>query len=81
MGFTINYGDMEPEAAADKAVKDVKQWLGSRKFNKVVKILQGKDGILPRSWAYMALEFSGVRGFPASVMVDRYWNPQLPLDL
>jgi hypothetical protein len=57
-------------------VKDVKQWLGVKQFNKVVKILQGKEGgFLPRSWAYTALEFNGVRGFPAKVMVDRYWNP------
>lgn len=82
MGYEINYAGMEPAAAADKAVKDVKQWLGVKQFNKVVKILQGKeDGTLPRSWAYMALEFSGVRGFPAEVMIDRYWQPQLPLDL
>jgi hypothetical protein len=81
MGYEIDYAGMEPAAAADKAVKDVKHWLGVKRFNKIVKILQGNEGVMSRGFARFALSMVGVQGFPAEAMIDRYWNPQLQLDL
>ena len=81
MGYTINYAGMEPAAAADKAVKDAKQWLGGGRFNKIVKILQGNEGVMSRNEAHFVLNMIGVQGFPAEVMIERYWQPQMPLDL
>ncbi len=81
MGYTINYAGMEPAAAADKAVKDAKQWLGGGRFNKIVKILQGNEGVMSRDDVHYVLNMIGVQGFPAEVMIERYWQPQMSLDL
>ncbi len=81
MGHTIDYAGMGPAAAADKAVKDVKRWLGAKRFNTVIKVLQGRDGAIPLGNARFMLHMIGIEGFPVEVMIERYWQPQMSLDL
>jgi len=81
MGYEIRY-DLSNEAAAEaKALKDIKQWLGTKQFNKVAKILANDHGRSSRFMITLGLSMQGIQGYPAEVMADKYWSPQMQLDL
>lgn len=79
--YTIHYSDTESEKTENAAIKDVKNYLGTKQFNRIVKLLGGSEGVMPRNFALFGLMMQGVQGYPAEVMIKRYWQPQLPLDL
>ena len=77
MHYEINYADKTQE----QAIKDCKQWLGTKQFNKIVKILQADCGNTPRRLVQFGLMIQGIQGYPAEAMINEYWNPQQELDL
>lgn len=79
--YTVQYSDTASEKTENEAVKDVKNYLGTKQFNRIVKLLGGAEGILSRNLARFSLMMCGVQGYPAEVMIKRYWQSQLPLDL
>jgi hypothetical protein len=81
MGYTISYDRSNEAEAQRKALADVKQWLGTKQFNKVAKILASDHGNTSRFMVTLALSMQGIEGYPADVMVDTYWTPQRLLDL
>lgn len=81
MGYTIKYDTTDRSKAEAKALADVKQWLGTKQFNKVAKILASDHGNTSRFLVGLALSMQGIEGYPAEVMIDKYWTPQRLLDL
>lgn len=82
MGYTVDYSGMTPEQQADKAIKDCEQWLGGKaQLNKVTKHLGSLSGQCNEDFAYFYLEFQGIRGLPARVLVERHFTPQMSLNL
>ena len=81
MSYEIEYDTTDVAKAEAKAIKDCKQWLGVKQFNKVTKILKEDKGRAPRSIIRAGLSFQGIQGYPAEVMIDKYWSPQMELDL
>ena len=80
MHYTVEYvGYENPEAKADAAIADCKKWLGKKQFAKVVKILQADKGQSTRQLVLFGLSMQGIQGFPAEVMLGRYWSPQREL--
>ena len=77
MHYEIDYANKSPE----QAIKDCKQWLGTKQFNKVAKILQQDCGNTPRQLVRFGLMMQGIQGYPAEAMINKYWNPQQELDL
>ena len=77
MSYEIDYTDKTPE----QAIKDCKQWLGTKSFNKVVKILQEDCGKTSRPMVRLGLAMQGIQGYPAEAMIDEYWSSQQELDL
>jgi len=81
MGYTIKYDRLNEDEAQAKAIKDVKDWLGTKQFNKVAKILASDHGRSSRFMITLGLSMQGIEGYPAEVMADKYWSPQMLLDL
>ena len=81
MGYTIKYDRLNEDEAQAKAIKDVKDWLGTKQFNKVAKILANDHGRSSRFMITLGLSMQGIEGYPAEVMADKYWSPQMLLDL
>ena len=81
MGYTIKYDRLNEDEAQAKAIKDVKDWLGTKQFNKVAKILANDHGRSSRFLITLGLSMQGIEGYPAEVMADKYWSPQMLLDL
>ena len=79
MSYEIKYDTSLAETAEAKAIADCKEWLGSKRFNKVVKLLKDDKGRTSRRMVVFALSFQGIQGYPAEVMVNKYWNNQLEL--
>jgi len=81
MSYEIEYDTTDVVKAEAKAIKDCKQWLGIKQFNKVAKILAEDKGRSSRFMIRLGLSFQGIQGYPAEVMTEKYWSPQMELDL
>ena len=73
---------IKPDSKAEtKALKDVKQWFGTKKYNQFVKAFTVCKGRVNRIELEIAMAINGVEGYPADVFIDKYWSPQMQLDL
>ena len=70
MHYEIDYSKLEEPAKSEKALKDIEQYLGGKKaFNKVVKAIKGR----PKKSIIINLSmFTGIEGYPAEVLADKY---------
>jgi hypothetical protein len=81
MSYEIEYSDTESPATIQQALHDCEQWLGNAQFKKVCEILQADNGQTPRHLVRFGLMMQGIQGYPAEAMIDKYWSPQMVLDL
>jgi hypothetical protein len=81
MSYEIEYSDLESPATVQQALNDCKQWLGKAQFKKVSEILRADQGRTPRHLVRFGLMMQGIQGYPAEAMIDKYWSPQMVLDL
>jgi hypothetical protein len=81
MSYNIEYDLSLPEQAQAQAIADCKDWLGSKKFKKVVNLLKEDKGRTSRNIVIFALSFQGIQGYPAEAMVNKYWNAQRELNI
>lgn len=76
MAYEIQYDLSNTEEAEEKAIKDCKEWLTTKRFNQVVTALQEDQGRTSKNRIILFLGLLGIQGYPAHAMVRRYWNPQ-----
>lgn len=79
MSYEIEYDLKDPKAEA-KALKDIKDFWGTKHFNKVTKVLAEDHGRSSKRMILISLGMCGVQGYPARVLLDKYWTPQMLLD-
>ena len=79
MSYEIEYSDLESPQTIQKALDDCEQWLGSVQFKKVCEILQADNGRTSASLVRFGLSLQGIRGYPATVLMDTYWTRQRDL--
>ena len=80
MSYEIKYDTTDPLAESN-ALMDCRKWLGNRQYRKVIDILKGDNGRTPKRMVIFGLSMQGIQGYPAQVMVDKYWSPQMTLDI
>ena len=69
MHTTIDYSTLEEPAKSEKAIADIIEFLGEVEYERLVKTIQG----YPKKDILIGLSlFSGIEGFPAQVLADRY---------
>lgn len=73
MSYEIDYTGMPEDQKQAQAVKDCIEWLGKEQFAKVVEILILDEGRSPRHMVRLGLMMQGIQGYPAEVMMDRFW--------
>ena len=79
MHYEIKY-DLDDIKAEAQAIKDIKSFWGVKHFNKVAKMLAEDHGRSNKQAIYLGLGCCGVSGYPAKVMIDKYWSPQMRLN-
>jgi len=79
MHHEIKYDLTNTTEAEAKALADCKHWLGTRQFNKVVRLLKADKGSSSRTAVRFGLMMQGIQGYPAEVMAARFWDAQKPL--
>ena len=80
MSYEIEYDTKDPKAEA-KALKDIKDFWGESHFRKVTKALADDHGRSSKKMVLISLSiYGGVQGYPAQVLLDKYWTPQMLLD-
>lgn len=70
MHYDRSYAGLDGEAKRDKAIADIKDWLGSDEmFGKLVMAVELSNTL---EVARFYCEFVGVQGYPAQAMWERY---------
>jgi hypothetical protein len=77
MHYTISYNALTPNAAHAKALNDIVQYLGGKRFGELHKLfcnLRDTEGWLPtREGFRMHLAFAGIEGYPCDVWYAEIW--------
>jgi len=79
MHHEVKYDLNDTATAEAKALADCKSWLGTRQFNKVVRLLKADKGSSSRNMVRLGLMMQGIHGYPAEVMAVRFWDSQRSL--
>ena len=77
MSYEIEYADIESAETKQKALSDIKDYWGAKHFKKVTKVLAEDHGRSSRQMINISLMMCGVQGYPAKVLLDTYWTPQM----
>lgn len=78
--FTVDYNTIKAgEKRVAKALKDCKDWLGTKQYRKIIQIIKADNGRTSRNLLLFGLAMRGVQGYPAEVMIDEFWSPQRDL--
>lgn len=70
MHHDIKYDTSDRVKADEKAIEDVKFWLGDR-FDEVMDTMKRCDGAEPRE-VYFAMSFAGIQGYPVGAIMRTY---------
>jgi hypothetical protein len=81
MGYEIKYDTTDRSKAEAKALADIKGFWGARRYNKFVKAFSIFKGRVSFIELEIALAMNGVEGYPAQVFIDKYYSPQMELEL
>ena len=80
MSYEIEYSDLNAAATKAKALKDCKDYLGTRKFNLIAKALKADNGRTSHLGLRMQLAiYCGIQGYPATALLEEFWSPQRDL--
>jgi hypothetical protein len=78
--YTVDYNALpEGEKRIAKALKDCKDWLGTRQYREIIQIIRTDRGRTSRNMLLLGLSLRGIQGYPAEVMIDEFWSPQRDL--
>lgn len=77
MHRTVDYDRFPTENKEVQALKDTKQWLGTRKFNQLTKLFR-EQYIEPMELSEfrIACSFVGIQGFPCYAWHNYIWPEQ-----
>lgn len=72
MKYTIDYsGITDKTAKEEKAIQDIKDYLGEKSFNDLVEAAKHEPP-MSRMLAMFILSFAGISGYPAKIFVEKY---------
>jgi len=72
--YNVNYDGLAWDAKRAKALKDIKDWLGAKRYREATLAFRA---IQPPTRHGFALQVSlaGISGFPVNVWYEELWNP------
>lgn len=73
MSYEIDYNGLPEDQKQAQAIKHCMEWLGEKQFARVVEILVLDNGQSSRQLVRLGLMMQGIQGYPAEVMMDRFW--------
>lgn len=67
MSYIVDYSELDndPIAKHNKAIEDIKEYLGEEKFNRVTEQIRTEYPDMTLKQFQMAISFGGVQGYPA----------------
>ena len=66
----INYGNLAEPEKSEKAIEDIKNWLGVKKFNWFEKTVRG-DHFVTFAEFELACGMGGIQGFPVKAWAKK----------
>jgi hypothetical protein len=81
MSYEITYADIGSAETEQKALSDIKDYWGAKHFKKVTEALADDHGRSSKQMIIISLMMCGVQGYPAEVLLNTYWTPQMLLEL
>lgn len=76
MHFTINYSEYkDPAQKREKALDDIREWLGSEKFESITEAIRNSGEHVSRNkFTVHAAVLAGVTGYPAQAWYNYIYN-------
>lgn len=62
--YTVNYEGLDPIAKHNKAIEDIKDYMGSERFEMLTELFKN-EGEMTLGQFEMVVSFAGVQGYPA----------------
>lgn len=72
MKTTISYEGLDPIEKHNKAIQDIKEYLGAQKFEEVVGLFKGREMPLENFQCYMGL--GGIEGYPVKAFYNHIYG-------
>ena len=70
--YDVDYAGLQPQAAHEKAIQDIKDYLGDHKYAEVTALAKKHSPMTTEQWAYNLL-LSGIQGYPVRAWHDEIW--------
>lgn len=70
--YTISYADLTPNEMHDQAVKDITDYLGNDRYQKLIGRLRTNNQISLDSFGFL-VSFIGIQGYPARALYNEVW--------
>lgn len=78
MHHEINYSALPEADKETKALNDIKEWLGVKKFNRVEKDVKACQPPLSRRQFQFMCSIAGFEGYPVEVWANKLGVPPIP---
>jgi len=83
MHYNVDYAGLTGSAKADKAIEDIKNYLGAQRFNKLDKefklFMRTDDKKLDFNYFRNMLNIGGISGYPVQAWAERL-GIEIPVD-
>ncbi len=70
--YDVDYSKLTPQAKYNKAIADIKDYMGEERYNKVIGLFKQMQPI-PLEKFHLQMSFAGVQGYPVVAMYDEIW--------
>ena len=74
MHNTISYAHLPEDQKKREALKDIREWLGTRKYNQLVKEFRWHKP-MPLEQFTGLCSIAGIQGYPVKVWYEEIWPP------
>lgn len=72
MHYNISYSGLSPQAAHDKAIADIREYMGTDKYETLTAQFAGREP-MPLAAFELVVSFAGVQGFPVKAWYSECW--------
>lgn len=70
--YDVDYSNLTPQAKFNRAISDIKDYMGEEHYNKVVSLFK-QEQPPPLEVFHMHMSFAGVQGYPVVALYDEIW--------
>lgn len=72
MHYNVDYSGLDPQAKHDKAIADIREYMGNAKYEQIkAEFTRGK--VIPFEQFQFYLSIAGIQGYPVKAFYQECW--------